>query len=260
MIIAHRGFSGRHPEMTVSAYRAAIEWARDTNTPLGLECDVQFCADDELVCLHDVTVDRTANRSGRVSQLRLSQLRSLDFGSWKVPDPTAEQRSMVTLRELMEMVRDARREGVDVSVVIETKHPSRRSRDVEAKVASLLAEFGWHQPGSPAYPISFSLAAVKRFGALLPALPRTLLVDDDLGRWRSGRLPDGVRRIGVDINMIKEDVDFVSRANKRGNEVHVWTTNDPDDVEFCHRLGVTSFTTDYPDRVLSTLVDPAYSG
>ncbi len=260
MIIAHRGFSGQYPEMTISAYRAAIDWSRDTNTPLGLECDVQLSADDELVCLHDVTVDRTSDRSGRVGELTLAELRSLDFGSWKVPKPSLEQRSMVTLRDLLEMVRDARRGGVDVSACIETKHPSRRSREIEARVAALLTEFGWHQPGSPAYPMSFSLAAVKRFGALLPALPRTLLLERDLGRWRSGRLPDGVRRVGVDVDVVKQDPDFVNRARKRGNEVHVWTTNDPDDIAFCHSLGIVNITTDYPDRVLHTLAQPAYSG
>ena len=48
VLIAHRGFSSRHPEMTRAAYQAAIEWAYMTEIPLGLECDVHFSADDEL--------------------------------------------------------------------------------------------------------------------------------------------------------------------------------------------------------------------
>ena len=51
VLIAHRGFSSRHPEMTKAAYQAAIEWAYETEIPLGLECDVHFSADDELIFL-----------------------------------------------------------------------------------------------------------------------------------------------------------------------------------------------------------------
>ena len=52
-IIAHRGFSGRQPEMTRAAYAEAIAWVEQTGVPIAMECDVQFSADDQLVCLHD---------------------------------------------------------------------------------------------------------------------------------------------------------------------------------------------------------------
>jgi glycerophosphoryl diester phosphodiesterase len=53
--------------------------------------------------------------------------------------------------------------------------------------------------------------------------------------------------------LIKEDPEFVKRSVQRGHQVHVWTVNEPDDVRFCRDLGVTGFTTDYPDRVASIL-------
>ena len=67
VLIAHRGFSSRHPEMTRAAYQAAIDWVYETEIPLGLECDVHFSADDELICLHDLTLDRTSTSSGSAS-------------------------------------------------------------------------------------------------------------------------------------------------------------------------------------------------
>jgi glycerophosphoryl diester phosphodiesterase len=209
VLIAHRGFSARHPEMTKAAYQAAIEWSYETEIPLGLECDVHFSADDELV----------------------------------------------TLRELMIMVRDARQDHVPVSLVIETKHPNDRGREVEERVAAMLAEFGWNQPDAPIRLISFSVKAVKRFGWLLPGLERTLLIENDLGKWRDGRLPDGVRVVGPDLALIKDDPEFVSRSLQKGHEVHVWTVNEPEDVRFCRDLGVTGFITDYPDRVAAILVE-----
>lgn len=253
VLIAHRGFSSRHPEMTRAAYQAAIEWSYQTEIPLGLECDVHFSADDELVCLHDLTIDRTSTSSGPAYQRSVSELKQVDFGSRSVPDPEPEERELLTLRELMIMVRDARKDHVPVSLVIETKHPNDRGREVEERVAAMLAEFGWNEPGAPVRLMSFSVKAVRRFGWLLPGLDRTLLIEDDLGRWREGKLPDGVQVVGPDLALIKQDPDFVKRSLERGHEVHVWTVNEPDDVRFCRDLGVTGFTTDHPDRVAAIL-------
>ena len=161
----------------------------------------------------------------------------------------------VTLLELMIMVRDARARGVPVRLVIETKHPNRRGFDVERRVAAMLADFGWDRPGSPVTVISFSLGAVRQLGFLLPALPRVLLVEHQLGRWSAGRLPEGIKIIGPDLDLIKSDPGFVARAQANGNEVHVWTVNAPDDIRFCRDLGVTGFTTDYPDRVAEILTE-----
>ena len=87
--------------------------------------------------------------------------------------------------------------------MIETKHPNDRGREVEERVAAMLTEFRWDRPGAPVRLLSFSVKAIKRFGWLLPALERTFLVEDDLGRWRSGKLPDGVAVVGPDLALIK---------------------------------------------------------
>jgi glycerophosphoryl diester phosphodiesterase len=255
VLIAHRGFSSRHPEMTRAAYRAAIDWASDNGIALGLECDVHFSADDELVCLHDLTVDRTSTSTGRAYQRTVAELKQLDFGSRRVLDPQPEQRELMTLRELMIMVRDARQDHVPVSLVVETKHPNDRGREVDERVAAMLTEFGWDHPGAPVRLLSFSVKAVKRFGWLLPGLERTLLIEDDLGRWRDGRLPDGVRVVGPDLALIKEDPEFVTRSRRKDHDVHVWTVNEPEDIRFCLDLGVTGFTTDFPDRVAAILAE-----
>lgn len=75
LILAHRGYSAQYPENTGLSFDRAIDCGAD-----GIECDVQKTADDEFVILHDETVDRTSNGSGRVDQLALAQLKQLDFG------------------------------------------------------------------------------------------------------------------------------------------------------------------------------------
>lgn len=251
-IFAHRGFSSRQPESTLAAYQAAIDWAFAEGVRVGLECDVHFTADRELVCLHDDYLGRTTSACGPVASWTLAELRRLDFGSWKVPDPSPEQRSLVTLPELLTLVRDARLRGADVELVIETKHPRGRDSalELEHHVSRLLGDFGWDVPGAPVRLITFFVPAAERLAQLVPQLPRTLLVSKTLAPYTDGLLPDGIRVVGVGLGLLRSDPGFVARAARRGNEVHVWTVNDRADIGFCHQLGVTGFTSDYPERVL----------
>jgi glycerophosphoryl diester phosphodiesterase len=252
-IVAHRGFSSRQPESTLAAYQEAIDWSLAEGVPVGLECDVHLTADDELVCLHDARLGRTVDAVGPVSGWTLADLRRLDFGSWRVADPTPEQASLVSLVELLTLVRDARTRGADVELVIETKHPQARGLELERRVCRLLAAFGWDVPGAPARLITFSVPAAELLGRLVPHLHRTLLISGTLTPFASGGLPQGVDVAGVDVRLLRRDPGFVARAAGRGHEVHVWTANDPDDIRFCRDLGVTGFTSDHPDRVLEVL-------
>ena len=74
---AHRGDVARAPENTLAAIRSAIEGGAQQ-----VEFDVQFTSDRALVIMHDDTVDRTTDGSGRVSDLTRAELRALDAGSW----------------------------------------------------------------------------------------------------------------------------------------------------------------------------------
>lgn len=77
-ICAHRGFSNTAPENTLPAFREAILAGVQM-----IEFDVAQTKDGALVLMHDETVDRTTNGSGRVTELTLQQLQQLDAGGWK---------------------------------------------------------------------------------------------------------------------------------------------------------------------------------
>lgn len=67
-LIAHRGCGDPYPENTVAAVRRAAE-----RLP-AVEVDVRRCGSGELVCVHDATVDRITDGTGRVSELALAEL------------------------------------------------------------------------------------------------------------------------------------------------------------------------------------------
>ena len=79
-VIAHRGFSGKFPENTVVAFKEAIKLGVDD-----IEMDIKITKDGTLVILHDESVDRTTNGTGKIQELTIEQVKDLDAGSWFSP-------------------------------------------------------------------------------------------------------------------------------------------------------------------------------
>jgi glycerophosphoryl diester phosphodiesterase len=96
-LCAHRGAMATHPENTIPAFQAAIDVGAQM-----IEFDVKLTADKAMVVIHDATVDRTTNGSGRVTNLTLDQIRQLDAGSWK--DPVFKGILVPTLDEVLEVM------------------------------------------------------------------------------------------------------------------------------------------------------------
>jgi glycerophosphoryl diester phosphodiesterase len=74
-VIAHAGAQGHAPSNTIEAFDLALDQGADT-----LEMDLQVTADDEVVVIHDGTVDRTTGASGAVRDLTLDEVQQLDGG------------------------------------------------------------------------------------------------------------------------------------------------------------------------------------
>jgi glycerophosphoryl diester phosphodiesterase len=256
-VVAHRGASDDSPEHTLAAYRKAIEDGADA-----LECDVRLTADGHLVCVHDRRVNRTSNGRGAVSALELSDLAALDFGSWKgqatdheEPDrDSRDSTSVLTLARLLELVADT---GRRIELAIETKHPTRWAGQVEDRLLALLRHYSLDAPppGEPSTVrvMSFSARSLHRVRLAAPTIPTVYLMQFVLPRHRDGHLPPGVRIAGPSMRIVRSHPGYVSRLQRAGHRVHVWTVDEPEDVELCVRLGVDALITNRPKQVLSQL-------
>ncbi len=78
--IAHQGGEIEAPSNTLYALKTAKAKGADV-----LEIDVHATADRQLVVLHDDTVNRTTNGTGRVDAMTLAQIQKLDAAHWFVP-------------------------------------------------------------------------------------------------------------------------------------------------------------------------------
>lgn len=250
LVIAHRGSSQAHPEHTLRAYEQAFEDGAD-----GVECDVRLTSDEQLVCVHDRTLDRTSSGTGVVSQLTLEQLQEFEWGSWKGEGHTG---SLLTLRELIETLLDGPRK---LQLVIETKHPFRQPARIEEVLAEVLEEYGLLDTATADLQVrlmSFSSRAVARFVRLAPELERVQLVETvQLLRYRTCVGPNA-SIAGPGIGLLRRDRKFVARHHAVGNHVHAWTVDSPEDIQLCLDLGVDAIITNRPAAVRDA-VERAYS-
>jgi glycerophosphoryl diester phosphodiesterase len=75
--IAHQGGEDEFPSNTLYAFKKAVRAGADM-----LEIDVGVTEDDQIVVMHDTSVDRTTNGTGLISETTLAEIQQLDAGYW----------------------------------------------------------------------------------------------------------------------------------------------------------------------------------
>lgn len=252
LAFAHRGGAAQWPENTLLAFRKAL----DLGCPY-LETDLHATRDGVLVCLHDATVDRTTDGTGPVSALTFDELRRLDAGHRFTPDGrTYPHRgaglAVPTLEEVVALSPDAR-------FNVEIKQRDRRvieafwrfidDRGLHDRFLVAAAEHAigrWFRALSGgAVATSASRREIIAFVAAvrLRAVPLLPLPYDALQvPVRSGPLEIVTPRL-------------VRVAHARGLHVHVWTIDEPEEMQRLLDLGVDGLMSDRPD-LLVRAVDP----
>ena len=239
-IIAHRGASGHAPEHTFASYDRAVAMGADY-----LEQDLQMTADGALVVLHDETLDRTTDGSGRVDAHTLADVQALDAGAWFGP-AFAGQR-VPTLDEVLT------RYGRGQRYYIETKAPG---DGMEERLVELLDRHGLIEPAAAGWQVlvqSFSAASLRLVRELEPRLPLIQLVGerapetlDDLATVREYAAGIGPARGLVDAAL-------VAAAHAHGLAVHPYTANTREEHESLVALGVDGAFSNFPDRFAAVL-------
>jgi len=235
-VVAHRGTAGYAPENTMASFERAIQMNADY-----LELDIQLSKDNELVVIHDSTVDRTTNGSGAVQDFTLAQLRDLDSGSWF--DEKFKDQRIPTLGEVLALSRGK------IGVLIETKWPHLYP-GLEQKLADELVAYQMHMPTERVIVQSFDQDSVKRFHAIMPHIPIGVLVEDEaiLAEDKLTELAEYVAYVNPALELVTGDA--IERIHSHGMKIFPWTVRSRNVVQPLLRLGVDGVITDYPDYLL----------
>lgn len=233
----------------MAAFRGAIDdWGADM-----LELDVRLSKDGVVMVIHDETVDRTTDGTGRVADHTLAQLSELDAGyRFRDLNGASPHRgtgvTIPTLREVLESTpgtwlnveaKEARVAGPLVELI--------RSFGAQHRVL-VTAEFERNRLDARGYegPWGASRTDCFLFWFLhrVPGTHYTPAVDafQVPERWK------GVRVLTPRI---------IEEAHRRNIPVHVWTIDEPDDMRRLLSWGVDAIQTDRPDLLSEVLVAEA---
>lgn len=243
-IIAHRGASAYAPENTVAAFKKAIELGADI-----LELDVHQTKDSQLVVIHDRSVNRTTNGKGKVKDLTLSQIKSLDAGSWFSPEFAGER--IPTLDEVFDITPDS------VALLIELKEGSDVYPGIEERVIRVIRQ---RKAEHRAILKSFEDEILDRFRAIGPDIPRLKIILRQIsllgiiierGLNFGTVLNDSVQYIQHHRVGLAES--FITKAHRKGYKVFAWDVQDEDRMRELIEKGIDGIETDFPDRLKSVI-------
>lgn len=254
---AHQGGAREAPSSTLFALRQAVAAGAD-----GLELDVHATADRVVVVCHDETVDRTTAGSGAIAKLAYADLRGLDNAHWWVPGevvaPDRAEDEYIHRGKAAEdpsfgiaSLRDVLEEFPDVFLNLDIKQTAPAVEPYEQLVADLLREFGRTDDVIVA---SFDDRATDAFNVIAPDVSTSCGLLMTTAIWQAihdgNALPD-TRHHALQVpaaigEIVVVDERFVEGAHGHGLAVHVWTIDEPEEMERLIDLGVDGVMTDRP--------------
>lgn len=232
LIFAHRGACRVAPENTLPAFQAAIELHAD-----GAELDVQYSSDGKLVVIHNPTLEKTTNGTGRVTAHTLEELRALDAGAHFAPQFAGVL--IPTLDEVLELARGKLLLNIELKAF--DSSTVNLGVDVAARVRA-------HGMADQVVLSSFNPLALRRAKKAGPEIECALLTAPDLPGWMRSRVTFWLSRAdGIHPEHPMVDEAFMAAARRRGRPVRPWTVNEEADMRRLIALGVDALITDAPD-------------
>jgi glycerophosphoryl diester phosphodiesterase len=241
-VVAHRGISAKVPENTL----ASFELAASISGIDMIELDVRLSRDEEVIVLHDRTLQRTSTGNGPARNYSLEEIRRFDAGSWF--HPKFSHQYIPTLHEVLRQV--GSRLWVDVEIKSDWLHREPPGL-LEEKVLETVHACGMEDRvmySSFDHPL---LANIKK---LKPSAITGVLFNFS---HNFGRLPSTLaERVGASVFVCaKRELThrMVDDAHSRGIAVYVYTLNSMRDAQRMLMYGVDGIMSNTADDILGVV-------
>ncbi len=227
-LIAHRGFSNLAPENTMVATKLAAKLGATS-----LECDVQISSDGIPVVIHDDTVDRTTNGTGKVVEKSFFELRQLDaaknfpyFSGEKIPSfeewlQFAKGNSKIIYPEIK-----GYREQADINIMID-----------------LIVKYGLESRCviQSTYPLNLEYVRSLNNQITLGYLINDLQAFDEALVHAT---KDRNSMLLPNVSLVYQNQSLIQKARLEGIDIAVWTVNSLEYMQRIKNLGVSRFMSD----------------
>jgi glycerophosphoryl diester phosphodiesterase len=223
-IVGHRGAPRQAPENTLLSFKRAIDIGVDW-----IEFDLRETRDGVLVVIHDDTVDRTTNGTGKVRDMTFEELEGLDAG---------DGQRIPSLAEVIALAKG--RAGMDMEI----KVPGIEEDVVDAILRSDIV---------PRCMVSsFILDSIKLVKKLDRGITTAAIMD---------KMPDDPRKcldtllmdVKADAVMLSKKIStppFVGQIRRQGLKVGIWNADTLDEIETYAAMDPYYLCSNYPERLV----------
>jgi glycerophosphoryl diester phosphodiesterase len=249
--IAHQGGEDEFPSNTMYAFKSALKAGADM-----LELDVGVTKDDQVVVMHDTTLDRTTSGKGTIASHTLAQIEKLDGAYWFHAADDAYRHDRSSKAYTFRGVATGRRKAPKgftpgdfrvptlkavlkafpkVPINIEIKGRTKAEATAEyLRNADVLAKLLKDNPRRDLIVVSFQQDAVNRFHQLAPKIPVAPGIAGTAGWLLGGKSPgDGVVafQLPITYELNGQTLDItnaanVAKAHQDGYAWHTWLSDD----------------------------------
>lgn len=216
--IGHRGAKGYEPENTLASFQKAIELQVD-----GIELDVHLSSDNQLVVIHDKTINRTTNGKGLVKNYTAAEL---------------QKHQIPTLSDVFDLV------DKKCWINVELKGKG-TAKPVVKLIEKYIREKNWNY--DQFIISSFEWDFLEEVAALNPNIPIGVLTETDVDAAITFAQKIKAKAIHPDFTLLTQD--NTATMQKLGFLVFPWTVNKPNDIQKIKTYQANGIITDFPDRI-----------
>ncbi|CDZ66226.1 Glycerophosphodiester phosphodiesterase [Neorhizobium galegae bv. orientalis] len=246
IIVGHRGARNLWAENSLTGFRNLLDLSVES-----VEFDVHLSATGELLVIHDATLDRTTERSGRVADLAAGEYRSVILKGTNERIPTLE--------EVLEIYAPT---GLELHVELKANADGKPYEGLEARAAAMIDRFGI---ADNSFLTSFSGEVLKTIGQVAPHIRRLSSLNHKsvqaLGLRQSVEaMLQASDVLAIEKALLLEEWELLS-ALVPAEKLGVWVPNELEDLSFWLKRPLRQITTDRPDlavKVREGLFDAAH--
>lgn len=236
ILVAHRGIATYFPENTMIAFKAALVSDIDI-----LEIDIHRTLDNQLVVIHDDSIDRTSNGSGKIKDMTLAELQQFDYGITK--DKQFEGETLPTLDEVIKLIKDCPQK-----LLIELKQPQNYPEIENELIDALNA---WNLPKNKVIIQSFNQKSMKTIFDMNEGYELGVLISKKkywykLPPFKS--IASYANYVNPNYALVTEK--FLKSAHQYRLSVMPYTVNEHEQAKSLQKLGVDGLISDNPNDIL----------
>jgi glycerophosphoryl diester phosphodiesterase len=234
--VAHRGASRLAPENTLSSVSLAWQLGADA-----VEIDVYLTTDKRIVVIHDSDTKRVSGTDIKVAQANSKTLRGLDVGTWKDPKYAGEK--IPFLEEVIEAIPEGKRLFVEVKCGKEIVPYLEEIINNSDKREQIIV-------------ISFRFDVLKASKERMPDIPCYWLLgtrQDKVTKKNLPHKPEWITKAkennidALNVHYVGINKAFMKAVKESGQDLYVWTVDDPKQAKRLIDIGVKGITTNRPN-------------